>query len=57
MVALFVALALMAAMDCYLVTSAMGITAASIKHASFVLLLTGMAIWVANSNRSKKVNL
>lgn len=57
MVALFVALALMAAMDCYLVTSSMGFTAASIKHASFVLLLTGMAIWVANSNRSKKVNL
>lgn len=57
MVALFTALALMAAMDCYLVTSAMGITGASMKHAFFVLMMTGMAIWVAYSNRNKKADL
>lgn len=49
MVVLFIALACMAAMDCFLVSSANGISGEAIKHALFVLFMAGMALWIAYS--------
>jgi len=53
MIAFFLGLALMAALDCYLVTSSVGFTSASIKHSFFVCLLVGMAGWVYFSKHNK----
>lgn len=54
MVALFIGLACMAAMDCFLVSAVSGISGEAVKHAVFVLSMSGMAIWIAYSKGAIK---
>jgi hypothetical protein len=54
MSAIYAVISLMAALDFFIVSSTVGLTDASIKHAIFVLIMASMSIWVANSKGEKK---
>ncbi|MBB6459039.1 DUF4267 domain-containing protein [Flammeovirga kamogawensis] len=53
MITVFIAMAIMAAMDCYLVTSNSSFSGMAIKHFTFVIFMLVMAAWTRYSGMRK----
>ena len=53
MSAVIAVIALMAAIDCYVVHSVVGMTNATIKHAAFAALLGALSLWTAYSGNKE----